>query len=79
MTAAELADAQAKLDDSTFAPGTPEHRRLQNFREEAETTFRDVECCLEDFKGKLRRALGDFGDQFPDDPFVIEAKALLAK
>jgi hypothetical protein len=76
---AELADAQAKVDASTFAPGTPEQRRLQNFREEAETTLRDVERRLEDFKGKLRAALGDLGDQYPDDPVVIEAKTLLAQ
>jgi hypothetical protein len=75
---AELADAQAKIDASTFPPASTEHRRLQNFREEAATTLQDVERRLEDFKGKLRAALGDLGDKFPDDPFVIEAKALLA-
>jgi hypothetical protein len=74
---AELADAQAKLAASTFTQDSLDQLRLNTFREEIETTLRDVERRLEDFKGKLRAALGDVGDEYPDDPLVIEATALL--
>jgi hypothetical protein len=75
---AELSDAQNKVPASTFEAGSPELRRLTNLREEAETTLRDVERRLEDFKGKLRAALAPVADQFPEDELVVEAKALLA-
>jgi hypothetical protein len=76
---AELADAQSKVASSTFEPGSPEQRRLTGLREEAETTLRDVERRLEDFKGKLRAALAPVADQFPDDELVVEAKTVLAQ
>jgi hypothetical protein len=76
--ATELADVQAKLAALPFALDSPEQPHMEAFKAEAETTLHDVQRRLKDFKGKLRAALGDLGDQYPDDPLVIEAKALLA-
>jgi hypothetical protein len=74
----ELKEAEDKVAGSTFDPGSPEHRRLTNLREESEATLRDVEVRYEDFKKKLQTALNEVAAQFPDDPLVIEAQGLLA-
>jgi hypothetical protein len=78
MYQAELKEAEDKVAASTFEPGSSEHRRLTNMREESESTLRDVERRYEDFKTKLRTALGNLDKEFPDDPLVVEAQGLLA-
>jgi hypothetical protein len=74
----ELKEAEDKVAASTFEPGSADHRRLTNLREESEATLRDVDVRYEDFKKKLQAALSEVAAQFPDDPLVVEANSLLA-
>ncbi|OHT13110.1 tubulin binding cofactor [Tritrichomonas foetus] len=74
----ELQEAQDKVSSATYEPGSYEMKHLNDLRDEADATLKDVVRRLEDFKKKLRAALKDVETQFPDDELVIEAKRLLA-
>ena len=74
----ELQEAQDKVATATYEPGSYEMKHLNDLRDEAEATLHDVERRLEDFKKKLRNALNDVENQYPDDELVVEAKGLLA-
>ena len=73
----ELKEAQDKVATATYDPKSYEMKHLNDLRDEAEATLRDVERRLADFKKKLQAALKDVENQFPDDELVIEAKNLL--
>lgn len=75
----ELKEAQEAVEKSKDEPGSWEHKKLVNMREECEATLRDVEHRCQDFKKKLQAALKDVEGQFPDDPMVIEAKQILGQ
>lgn len=79
MNADELKEAQENIDKSDFEPGSSEMKRLVNMRDEAEASLKDVEHRLGDFRTKLEAALKEVEAQFPEDPLVVEAKALLAE
>ena len=74
----ELQEAQDNVANATYEPGSFEMKNLNNLRDEAEATVRDVERRLDDYKKKLRTSLKDVESQFPDDELVVEAKQLLA-
>ena len=75
----EVKELQDKIDKSEYEQGSPEMKRLKLMREESDAVVHDVERKLNDFRGKLAKALKDVGDQFPDDPMVIEAKQILGQ
>ena len=72
----EFAEAQQKVQTSTFEQGSSELKRLIDMRDEAEQMVHDSDRRLADFKAKLAAALKDV-EQFADDPMVIEAKQIL--
>lgn len=73
----ELQEAQDNVANATYEPGSFEMKNLNNLRDEAEATVRDVERRLDDYQKKLRTSLKDVESQFPDDELVVEAKQLL--
>ena len=69
----ELKEAQDKVANCKFEPGSSEMKRYVDMSTEAEQTLQDVEKRLADFKLKLKTALKDVQDQFPEDPLIVEA------
>ena len=72
----EVVEADEKIKNSTYEPGSFEHKNFLALREEAEQMVTDCDRRLKDFKAKLQASLKD-AEAFADDPNVIEAKELL--
>ena len=72
----ELEEAQEKINNTTFEPGTSEYKRLVDLREEAEQMIQDCENRVKVYMDKLNQTLNDFMDK-KDDPLVQEALAIL--
>ncbi|KAH0795918.1 tubulin-specific chaperone A [Histomonas meleagridis] len=73
----ELKEAQDKVANCGCEPGSLEMKRYVDMATEAEQTLQDVEKRLADFKLKLKNALKDVKDQFPEDPLIVEALQLI--
>ena len=72
----EVEEANDKIAKSTAEPGSYEHKKLLEMKEEAEGAITFCEKRLNDFKAKIQASLKE-AEAFPEDPNVIEAKSLL--
>ena len=72
----EVEEAEEKIKNSTYEPGSFEAKNLVHLREEAKQMVTDCDRRLNDFKKKLAASLKD-AEAFADDENVIAAKELL--